>query len=119
MSENMCEYAMVEINVTTACGIVPVEDAEITVFYKTVPGNETIAYKTQKTDKSGKTEIVRLPVKRVVLGDKKVDFPRRAECDIEVVANGYVRFCTRGVHLFPGVVVVCSFDLMPKSGCNA
>lgn len=115
MQISTSEYAMIEISVTTACGIVPIEGACVTVSYNTVPGINDNGQKIMITDKNGRTDVFKIPIKRAVVGGRQVDFPRRAECNVEIRADGYVTLRVRAVHLFPNITVVSSFDLMPNS----
>ena len=114
MSEKYNEKAKIEVSVVTAGGILPVSGANVVVTYKTLPGMHDGGIQTRVTDENGKAGIFELPVRRAVIGGKRVDFPRRAECDVEITAEGYVSYRARSVHLFPGVTVMCTFDLLPK-----
>lgn len=113
MQTKALEYAMIKVSVTTAGGIVPVEKARVRLSYNTIPGINDRGEQMMLTDKGGHTEVFKIPVKRAFVGGKRVDFPRRAECNVEIVAEGFVTLRTRAVHLFPDITVVSSFDLMP------
>lgn len=114
MSEKHIEKAKIEISVVTAGGVLPVEGAKVSVAYRTLPGMCNGGIQTRVTDENGKAGIFELPVRRAVIGGKRVDFPRRAECDVEIIADGYISYRARSVHLFPDVTVVCTFDLLSK-----
>lgn len=118
MLTNTSEYAMIKISVTTTSGAVPIAGATVTVSYNTVPGMNAIEKQIMKTDKNGNTEIFKMPIKRAIIGDRRVDFPRRAECNVEIKAEGYVTTRARAVHLFPDVTVMSSFDLIPSTTFN-
>ncbi len=113
MQTKALEYAMIKVSVTTAGGIVPVEDARVRLSYNTIPGMNDKGEQIMMTDSCGHTETFKIPVKRAVVGGRRVDFPRRAECNVEIVANGFVTLRVREVHLFPNITVVSSFDLIP------
>jgi hypothetical protein len=118
MPVNFSEYAMIEVNVTTSGGILPLADAKVKIVYEYVGGE--YFEETKITDIDGRTGVFRFPVRRAVIGGKRVDFPRRAECNVEISADGYVPLSVKGVHLFPGVTVVGSFDvLLLKSAMQA
>ena len=95
MNSEAIEYAMIKISVTTAGGIVPINGATVVVSYKTFPGLCDCGKQTKHTNSKGEVGIFRIPVKRAVVGGRVVDFPRRAECDIEIRADGYVAFKAR------------------------
>lgn len=114
MKNEHSEYAKIEISVTTAGGILPVGGATVAVIYNTVPGICDSGRQIRLTDKEGRAGTFELPVRRAIIGGKNVDFPRRAECDVEIKADGYVDYRARAVHLFPEVTVVSNFDLIAK-----
>ena len=115
MQTKALEYAMIKVSVTTAGGIIPIENAKVRLSYNTIPGVNDSGEQLKLTDHGGNTEIFKIPIKRAVIGGRRVDFPRRAECNVEIVANGFVTLRTRAIHLFPDVTVMSSFDLMPMS----
>ena len=105
---------MIAPSVCTAAGIVPVEGAEVTVTYTPPTFICDGGTLTGLTDGKGNAGIFKLPVKRTVIGGRKIDFPRRAECNIEIRAEGFVPLKVRGIHLFPGITVVGRFNLTPQ-----
>ena len=118
MRSKQIEYAKIEISVTTAGGILPVSGAVVAVIYDAFPWMCDYGKQIRLTDQEGKAGVFELPVCRAVIGDRQVDFPRRAECGVEIYAEGYVTFRVRGIHLFPSVTVKSSFDLLPKTECD-
>ena len=115
MLTNTNEYAKIKISVTTTSGAVPIKGAMVTVFYHKVPGMNELEKQTLTTNEKGYTEIFNIPIKRAIIGGRQVDFPRRAECDVEIVADGYVTSRAKAIHLFPDVTVISSFDLLQKT----
>ena len=118
MQTNILEYAMIKVSVTTASGIVPIEGATVTVSYDKIPGMKEAEKQIMITDAGGCTGTFKIPIKRAMIGGRRVDFPRRAECNVEVKADGYVTTRARSVHLFPEVTVMSSFDLIQSSAFN-
>ena len=114
MQINASEYAMIKVSVTTASGIVPIDKARVTVSYNTLPGAEDKGEQVMMTDRFGRTGIFKIPIKRAIIGGRRVDFPRRAECNVEIKAEGFITFRARAVHLFPDITVLSSFDLIPS-----
>ena len=110
----MDEFAMIKVTVTTASGILPIEGARVSVSYKAIPGSADSGKQSKITDGEGHTEVFKIPVKRARIGERLVDFPRRAECDVEICADGYVLRRARAVHLFPGITVSGCFDLIAQ-----
>ena len=110
----MDECAMIKITVTTAAGIIPIEGARVSVSYKSIPGSADSGKQSKITNREGQTGVFKIPVRRARIGGRIVDFPRRAECDVEICAEGYVIQRARAVHLFPDVVVSGCFDLIAQ-----
>lgn len=113
MNGKPLEYAMIKVSVTTAGGVLPVSGAMVIVSYKTFPGLCDCGKQTKHTDEKGEAGVFKVPIKRAMIGGKQVDFPRRAECDVEIRADGYVAFKARSIHLFPEITVMSSFNLLP------
>ena len=113
MNGKLLEYAMIKVSVTTAGGVLPVAGAMVTVSYKTFPGLCDCGKQTKHTDAKGESGVFRVPIKRATIGGRQVDFPRRAECDVEIRADGYVAFKARSIQLFPEITVMSSFNLLP------
>ena len=116
MTSSISKCAMIEISVTTAGGVVPIEGAAVTVTYNVIPGLNENASQTLYTNKNGRTEVFKLPIKCVMLGGRWVDLPRHAECNVEICAQGYTTLRVRGVRVFSNITVVSSFDLLPING---
>lgn len=110
----MDEFAMIKITVTTASGILPVDGAIVSVSYKPIPGSADSGKQFKFTNGEGHTDVFKIPVKRACIGGRTIDFPRRAECDVEICADGYVTRRARAVHLFPGITVSGCFDLIAQ-----
>ena len=100
MNNKAIEYAMIKISVTTAGGIVPIDGATVIVSYKTFPGLCDCGKQTKHTDANGEAGVFRIPIKRALVGNRCVDFPRRAECDVEVRAEGYAKLTKSTLHRY-------------------
>ena len=123
MTENRLEsenkkdiaYARLRVNVTTACGIVPLKEASVSVTYNAPPSAQDDQVQTLFTDETGQTKLFYMKIRRVKLAEREITLPRRAKCNITVSADGYVPVTAREVPVFPDITVIRSFDLMPKN----
>ena len=114
--ETKVEYAMLSVSVTSACGIVPICAANVTVSYNGPPGCKEKQTLCGVTDENGRTDTFFLYTRRAKIGNKYVNYPRYSKCDVTICANGYVPLKVREIPIFPGITVVRSFDLIPLSG---
>ena len=112
--EKDCEYAMLSVAVTTACGVAAVKDARVTVYYNGLPGSEKKEFKSNTTDENGKTESFSIHCRRAKVGNRYVNYPRYSKCDVEISAEGFIPLKARDVPIFPGITVIRAFDLIPK-----
>ena len=115
MAQENFEFATIEINVTTCCGVVPVEGARVTVSYEGLPDGRGAQMETHLTDKNGRSEPFRMRTRRVRVNDRYVNFPKNHGCNVSVSADGYVLTSARDIPIFPSITVRRSFDLLPKN----
>ena len=115
MAQENFEFATIEINVTTCCGVVPVEGARVTVSYEGLPDGKGAQEETHVTDKNGRSEPIKMRTKRVKIHEKYVSFPKNHGCNVSVSADGYVLTSARNIPIFPSITVRRSFDLLPKN----
>ena len=118
MDKNDSEYAMIEVFVTTCCGVVPIEGAKVTVTYEGLPGGKGAQNETHITDKNGRAEPFRMRTRRVKIRDRFVDFPKNHGCNVSVCADGYVLSSAKNIPIFSNITVRRSFDLIPRSVKN-
>lgn len=97
-----------QINVTTARGTLPVQQARVTISEN---GSDTPLY-SLTTDESGKTELVSLPAPPA----SRSETPENGEkvssrYQVAVEAPGYVTTIAKGVTVFDGVTSIQPIDL--------
>ena len=112
--EKKAEYAMLDVRVTTACGVVPVGRAAVTVSYNGPPGCSEKESISDVTDENGKTGTFFMYTRRAKIGNRFVNLPRYAKCDVLINAEGYVPLKVREIPIFPGITVIRNFDLIAK-----
>ena len=106
------EFAKLIVNVTTSCGLVMIPSATVRVSYYGPPGMENKVTMSGCTDESGKTEEFEMVIRRAKIGNRYVNFPRFAKCEIDVSAEGFIPMKAKDVPIFPGITVVRSFDMI-------
>ena len=106
------EYAMLDVRVTTSCGIIPISKASVTVSYNGPPGNSKKEAVEDITDENGKTGTFFMYTRRAKIGNRYVNLPRYAKCDVLIKADGYVPLKVREIPIFPGITVIRNFDLI-------
>ena len=107
------EYARLNVKITTSCGLVPIKNASVSVSYNGPPGNCEKENVTYYTDEEGRTKTFSMYTKRAKIGNRYINFPRYAKCDVFIKAEGYIPLKAREVPIFPGITVVRAFDLIP------
>ena len=113
------EYAMLDVRVTTSFGAIPVSRAVVTVCYNGPPGSSCKESVTDVTDCEGKTRRFFMYTRRARIGNRYVNLPRYAKCDVSVTADGYVPLRVREIPIFPGITVIRSFDLIEMKNSEA
>lgn len=106
------EYAMLDVTVTTACGAIPINNASVTVSYSGPPGNSEKETVGDVTDKNGKTGTFFMYTRRAKIGNRYVNLPRYAKCDVAIRADGYIPLKVREIPIYPGITAVRTFDLI-------
>ena len=114
IKDSKAEYAMLDVRVTTAGGIIPVSRAEVTVSYNGPPGNSEKETVGDITDENGRTGTFFMYTRRAKIGNRYVNLPRYAKCDVLIGAEGYVPLKVREIPIFPGITVVRNFDLIAQ-----
>ncbi len=98
----------VKVRVSTAKGARPVAGAIVTVV-REMGGKEHI-YALQKTNDSGETGIIELPAPPPSANQQA---PQYYDYNIHVHAPGYYRESTMAMPVFPNILSLQSFDLIP------
>ena len=106
------EYAMLDVRVTTAGGLIPINRAMVTVTYSGPPGGSEKETVADVTDENGKTGTFFMYTRRAKIGNRFVNLPRYAKCDVAISAEGFVPLKVREIPIFPGITVVRNFDLI-------
>ncbi len=118
MPENIMRSAQAEneytgklqINVTSTLGLIPIQDATVTISYKGVPD---VTIEKLSTDSSGQTETVDLPAPPLEYSLTPVEQQPYSEYNIQVEAPGYEPVVVSGTEILPDVTAVQPVKLTP------
>lgn len=99
-----------QINVTSSLGLIPIQDATITISYTGVPD---VTIEKISTDSSGQTEMVDLPAPPPEYSLNPVEQQPYSEYNIQVEAPGYEPVMVSGTEILPGVTAMQPVELTP------
>lgn len=118
MPENILRSAQVDntdtgrlqINVTSTIGLIPVQDATVTISYTGVPD---VTIERLTTDSSGQTEEIDLPAPPLEYSLTPVEQQPYSEYNIQIEAPGYEPLMISGTEILPDVTAVQPVSLTP------
>ena len=97
VNENTFE-GQLKISVISSIGIIPIEDAEVSVFSQNDPSAPII---TLTTDSSGQTPVIELPAPDISLSLSPSEIQPYSEYNIRVTAEGYEPVYVSGSEILP------------------
>ncbi|MDE7008637.1 MAG: carboxypeptidase-like regulatory domain-containing protein [Lachnospiraceae bacterium] len=100
-----------QINVTSSLGLIPIQDATVTISYTGVPD---MAVEQLRTDSSGQTEVVELPAPPLEysMEPEQANQPY-SEYNIQVDAPGYESVMVSGTEILPDVTALQPIQMTP------
>lgn len=118
MPENILKSAQVDsaysgklqINVTSTLGLIPVQDATVTISYTGVPD---VTIEKVTTDSSGQTQEIELPAPPLEYSLTPVEQQPYSEYNIQIEAPGYEPLMISGTEILPDVTAVQPVSLSP------
>ncbi len=109
MPENNARGSL-QINVTSSVGLIPIEDATITISFT---GNPDRTLESLATDSSGQTETIEVPAPPIDYSlEPSVEQPY-SEYNIEVSAPGYEPVLISGAQILPDVKAIQPIAMRP------
>lgn len=99
-----------QINVTSTLGLIPIQDATVTISYTGVPD---VTIERLNTDSSGQTVEIELPAPPPEYSLTPVDQQPYSEYNIQVEAPGYEPLLVSGTEILPDVTAVQPISLTP------
>lgn len=100
-----------QINVTSSLGLIPIQDATVTISYTGIP--DTTIEKLS-TNSSGQTEVVELPAPPIEYSLTPVEQQPYSEYNIQVEAPGYEPVMVSGTEILPDVTALQPIQLTPR-----
>lgn len=113
-SENN-SFGSLEIFVTSTQGLIPIENATVTISYGDGMESTTL---TLTTNESGQTEIVALPAPDFALSQEPSDIQPYASYTIEVTAPGYEPVVVVGTEILPDVIALQPIRMIPEESAT-
>lgn len=99
-----------QINVTSTLGLIPVQDATVTISYTGVPD---VTVEKVTTDSSGQTQEIELPAPPLEYSLTPVEQQPYSEYNIQIEAPGYEPIMISGTEILPDVTAVQPVSLTP------
>lgn len=99
-----------QINVTSTLGLIPVQDATVTISYTGVPD---VTVEKVTTDSSGQTQEIELPAPPLEYSLTPVEQQPYSEYNIQIEAPGYEPLMISGTEILPDVTAVQPVSLTP------
>lgn len=99
-----------QINVTSSLGLIPVQDAKVTISYKGVPD---VTIEQVSTNSSGQTEEIDLPAPPLEYSLEPVEQMPYSEYNIQVEAPGYEPILVSGTEILANETAVQPIRLTP------
>ncbi len=99
-----------QINVTSSLGLIPIQDATVTISYTGIPD---VTIEKLNTNSSGQTEVVDLPAPPIEYSLTPVEQQPYSEYNIQVEAPGYEPVMVSGTEILPDVTALQPIQLTP------
>lgn len=99
-----------QINVTSSLGLIPIQNATVTISYTGVPG---VTVEQLTTDSSGQTERIDLPAPPLEYSVEPSEQMPYSEYNIQVEAPGYESVTVSGTEILPDVTALQPIEMTP------
>lgn len=99
-----------QISVTSSLGLIPIQDATVTISYTGVPD---VTIEKLSTNSSGQTETVELPAPPIEYSLTPVEQQPYSEYNIQVEAPGYEPVMVSGTEILPDVTALQPIEMNP------
>lgn len=99
-----------QINVTSTLGLIPIDNATVTISYTGIPD---ITIEQLQTNSSGQTEVIELPAPPLEYSLEPVEQQPYSEYNVQVQALGYEPILVSGTEILPDVVALQPIRMTP------
>ncbi len=110
MQTERVDRGRLQINVTSSLGLIPIQDATVTISYTGVPD---VTVERLNTNSSGQTEAIELsapPLEYSVQPSEQMPY---SEYNIQVDAPGYESVMVSGTEILPDVLAIQPIQMIP------
>ena len=107
---DITDMGKLQINVTSSLGLIPIQDARITISYTGIPD---VTIERLTTDSSGQSETIDLPAPPVEYSMEPSEQMPYSEYNIQVEAPGYEPVMVSGTEILPEVTAVQPIRMNP------
>lgn len=107
---DVSDMGRLQINVTSSLGLIPIQDATITISYTGIPD---VTVERLTTDSSGQSETIDLPAPPLEYSMEPVEQMPYSEYNIQVEAPGYEPVLVSGTEVLPDVTAVQPIRMNP------
>ena len=109
------QQGRLQINVTSSLGLIPIQDATITISYTGVPD---VTIEKVTTDSSGQSEVIELPAPPIEYSIEPTRQMPYSEYNIQVEAPGYETVNVSGTEILPDVTALQPITMTPLAGAG-
>lgn len=113
MQTDNTQLGRLQINVTSSLGLIPIQDATISISYTGVPD---VTIERITTDSSGQSETIDLPAPPLEYSVEPTDNMPYSEYNIRVEAPGYETVNISGTEILPDVTALQPITMTPLAG---
>lgn len=116
MQTDNTQLGRLQINVTSSLGLIPIEDATITISYTGIPD---VTIERITTDSSGQSQTIELPAPPLEYSVEPTERMPYSEYNIQVEASGYETVNVSGTEILPDVTALQPITMTPLAGVAA
>lgn len=115
-NETLSSTGMLEINVTSSLGLIPINNAKISI---TITGQPDTVIEQLTTNEAGKTEIVNLPAPPIEYSLEPSETRPYSEYNLSIEAQGYEPFVISGTQILADTKALQPASLIPEETAEA
>ena len=110
MQNENIDRGRLQINVTSSLGLIPIQDATVTISYTGVPD---VTVERLRTDSSGQTQQIELASPPIEYSVQPGDAMPYSEYNVQVEAPGYEPVMVSGTEILPDVLAIQPIQMTP------
>lgn len=115
MQTDNTQLGKLQINVTSSLGLIPIQDATITISYTGIPD---VTIESITTDSSGQSQVIELPAPPLEYSVEPTEQMPYSQYNIQVDAPGYESVNVSGTEILPDVTALQPITMNPLADAN-